>query len=95
MKALAKACDGGVKNWPQMLLHSSDWIYANGTYDQTSSGNAYGNHNYMDGTTMEGRVESGRTTNSLDTIARRKTGRCSGSCAPTIRSEILEQTLIR
>ena len=81
--------------WGDRTTHSSMTGYMPiGTYDQTSSGNAYGNHNCdMDNATMEGRDESGRTTSGPDTIARRKTRGCR-SDTMTTRSVIPEQTPI-
>ena len=69
MKALAKACDGRVKDWPQMLpyalwadrtTHSSVTGYMPAELmNRTSTGNADGNRDRdMDSATMEGRDET-------------------------------------
>ena len=49
----------------------------------------------MDGATINGRDDSGRTSGGPDSTSRRKTRRHSGSDTPTIRSMIPEQTSIR
>ena len=71
-------------------------FYASRTYDRTSSGNAYGNHNCdMDSVTMQGRDEPRRTTSGPDTTTRGETGRHSGSNTPATRSAIPEQKPVR
>ena len=71
-------------------------IHANGADGSASTNNAYRKCNCdLDGATVEGRDESGRTTRDLDTIARKKTRGRQGSGAATKRNSASKQETVR